>query len=304
MASGSSRDLRDATRGFPFTFAVKLQYRDIDTFIHPDYKNRADLKFVKRFSETRLSWDDFRRIKDSIDDAGFVSICTPFDETSVDRIEEHGYDYLKIPSCYLYRLASAGAHGEVRHARDLLDCGGFSQDIDKVVSFFRHRNRTISLMHCVGEYPTQDENLELNQIALLKVTLPGDRGRLFHPRTAGQLDAVKVAIGMGATLFEKHVGVPTRTAFKLNTYSANPAQVKRWLESAASGVHDVRRQGSAHASSAAQKSTACEGCSAACLPGAICPRAQNFARKTSSTRFQPSKARLSRTTLRNTPDFT
>ena len=59
--------LREATRGFPFTFAVKLQYRDIDTFIHADYKDRDDLKFVKRFSETRLSWDEFRRIKDAID---------------------------------------------------------------------------------------------------------------------------------------------------------------------------------------------------------------------------------------------
>src|SRR5438105_14771616 len=48
--------MREASRGFPFAFAVKLQYRDIDTFIHPDYRERFDLKFVKRFSETRLSW--------------------------------------------------------------------------------------------------------------------------------------------------------------------------------------------------------------------------------------------------------
>src|SRR4051812_37578626 len=44
--------LRDATQGFPqFTFAVKLQYRSIPDCIHPDYRDRYDLKFVKRFSE-------------------------------------------------------------------------------------------------------------------------------------------------------------------------------------------------------------------------------------------------------------
>ena len=60
--------MKEAAKGFPFNFAVKLQYRDIDTFIHPDYKNRTDLKFVKRFSETRLSWDEYKRIKDAIDE--------------------------------------------------------------------------------------------------------------------------------------------------------------------------------------------------------------------------------------------
>src|SRR6266404_727625 len=92
--------LREVSKGFPFQFAVKLQYRDIATFIHPDYQKRFDLKFVKRFSETSLSWDDYKRIKDGIESAGFTSICTPWDELSVDRIVEHGYDFIKIPSCY------------------------------------------------------------------------------------------------------------------------------------------------------------------------------------------------------------
>jgi N-acetylneuraminate synthase len=30
--------------------AVKLQYRDLDTFIHPDFVGRADLKHIPRFS--------------------------------------------------------------------------------------------------------------------------------------------------------------------------------------------------------------------------------------------------------------
>src|SRR5260370_36510291 len=49
--------MHDAAKDFPFSFAVKLQYRDIDTFIHPDYQVRPHLKFVKRFSHTRLSWE-------------------------------------------------------------------------------------------------------------------------------------------------------------------------------------------------------------------------------------------------------
>ena len=38
------RAIHKAARGFPYHFAVKFQYRQLDTFIHPDFKNRYDFK--------------------------------------------------------------------------------------------------------------------------------------------------------------------------------------------------------------------------------------------------------------------
>ena len=223
--------MQEVARDFPFNFAVKLQYRDIDTFIHPDYKDRTDLKFVKRFSATRLTWDSYKQIKDAIDEAGMLAICTPWDEISVEKIEEHGYDFIKIPSCYLtdWPLIERIAQSTLPIIGSV--AGVSLQDVDKVVSFFRHRNRPISLMHCVGEYPTRNQNLQLNQIELLKKRYPDlEIGYSTH-EPPENYDAVKVAIGFGATMFEKHVGVPTEAA-PLNAYSANPEQVRRWLESA------------------------------------------------------------------------
>ena len=51
-------ELRKVTAAFDFQCAVKFQYRDIDTFIHPAYKNSFEFKYVKRFQETRLSDDE------------------------------------------------------------------------------------------------------------------------------------------------------------------------------------------------------------------------------------------------------
>ena len=236
--------MREAAHGFPFHFAVKLQYRDIDTFIHPRYRERFDLKFVKRFSETRISWEGYKKIKDAIDDAGFTAICTPWDEVSVDRIEEHGYDFIKIPSCYLTDWPLIERIG--KSARPLIGstAGVALEDIDRVVSFFQHREKDFALMSCVGEYPTRDENLQLGQVRLLKTRYPGvEVGYSTHERP-DNYDAVKIAIGLGASIFEKHVGLPTDT-ITLNAYSANPGQVRQWLSSAAEAYRmygdDTRR---------------------------------------------------------------
>ena len=52
------RAMREASRDFPFAFAVKLQYRDLDTFIHPDHQ-KSDSKHIKRFRETRLTREQY-----------------------------------------------------------------------------------------------------------------------------------------------------------------------------------------------------------------------------------------------------
>src|SRR5579883_451054 len=86
------RETYDAGAPFQsrFQLAFKLQYRHLDTFLHPDYQNRNDLKYVKRFQETRMTDSEFLALKEEMDRLGFLSICTPFDERSVDLIEQHG----------------------------------------------------------------------------------------------------------------------------------------------------------------------------------------------------------------------
>ena len=73
---------------YPFNFAFKLQYRQLDTFIHPDMKERLDVPYIKRFSETRLTRQDHDRLVEEIQNQGFYTMCTPFDEESVDFLSK------------------------------------------------------------------------------------------------------------------------------------------------------------------------------------------------------------------------
>jgi sialic acid synthase SpsE/quercetin dioxygenase-like cupin family protein len=225
------RELREATNGFDFRFAIKLQYRDLATLIHPAYRARTDLKFIKRFTETAMSWDDYRRLKDGIVGAGFLSACTPFDEVSVDKVVEHGFDLLKVASCSVTDWPLAEKIATTKLPLIISTAGATLEEIDRVVSFYQHRDKRLTVMHCVGEYPTAPANLQLNQIDILKKRYTNIQVGFSTHEAPEELDAIGMAIAKGSTVFEKHVGVAT-PAYPLNAYSASPAQVRAWIEAA------------------------------------------------------------------------
>lgn len=225
------RTFGEVCRDFPFRFAFKLQYRDLDTFIHPAVRGRDDIKYVKRFAETRLSRQDFDRLVAEMRACGFLAMATPFDEPSVDVIEAQDLDIIKIASCsftdwpLLERIALNDKPIIASTA------GAKLEEIDRVVSFFAHRHKKFAILHCVGEYPTPEAHMHLSQIDFLRARYPGVRIGFSTHEDPGNTDIVKMAVAKGATLFEKHVGLPTE-ACPLNAYSADPEQIRAWLHAA------------------------------------------------------------------------
>lgn len=226
------RQFGKVCRDFPeFSFAFKLQYRDLDTFIHPSMRGRDDIKYIKRFSETRLTRADFDRLVGEMRANGFLAMATPFDESSVDVIEDQRLDIIKIASCsfgdwpLLERVVTTD--------RPIIasTAGAALEDIDRVVSFFAHREKDFAILHCVGEYPTADDKLHISQIDFLKARYPGVRIGFSTHENPANTDIVKMAMAKGAQIFEKHVGVPT-DKYPLNAYSASPEQIRAWLEAA------------------------------------------------------------------------
>ena len=216
---------------YPFAFAFKLQYRDLETFIHPSMQGRDDIKYIKRFSETRLSRDEFDRLVAEIRAQGFLAMSTPFDEPSVDVIESQGLDVIKIASCSFNDWPLLERVVLANKPVILSTAGAKLEDIDSVVSFMQHRQKDFAILHCVGEYPTPDERMQLSQIDFLQHRYPGVRIGFSTHENPDNTDIVKLALAKGASIFEKHVGLPT-TKYPLNAYSASRAQVDAWLASA------------------------------------------------------------------------
>lgn len=226
------RAIRSVCEGFDFDFAFKLQYRDLDTFIHPSFKGRDDVKYVKRFEETRLSQAQFQTLVDAMRACGFKTVCTPFDEPSVDLIEAQGIEIIKIASCSLTDWPLLERIAKSNKPIVASTAGATPEDVDNVASFFLHRNKDLTLMHCVAEYPTPNANLHIARVGALLSRYPGVRIGFSTHETPECTEPVMLALAKGATVFEKHVGLPTEK-YALNAYSANPQQVHAWLSAAA-----------------------------------------------------------------------
>ena len=214
-----------------FEFAFKFQLRNIDTFIHPDYKKRTDLKYIKRFTETRLTNEHFLTMKREAEKLGFLTICTGFDEESVELIEKMNFPIIKIASCSFTDWPLLNRIADTNLPIIASTAGSTLKEVDNVVAFFTNRNKDLTIMHCVGEYPTEATNLQLNQIGLLTERYPNIRVGYSTHENPDDPNIIPLAIAKGAQVFEKHVAVVT-DEFPKNAYSATPEQVASWLASA------------------------------------------------------------------------
>jgi sialic acid synthase SpsE/quercetin dioxygenase-like cupin family protein len=210
--------------------AVKLQYRDLDTFIHPDYKTRKDVKHVPRFMQTRLKPEQFQSLALAIKDHGLTLVITAFDEKSVDMALDHGVDILKIGSCSNMDwplLQVVAATGKPM----ILSTGGCKlSDVDKIVTFLEHRSvRNLGLLHCVSVYPTPDSEQQLGFMRRMAQRYPHCTVGYSGHEAPDNLQVGAAVVAMGARILERHVGVPTPET-PLNAYSMNPDQVRRWVE--------------------------------------------------------------------------
>ena len=216
---------------YPFSFAFKLQYRQLDSFIHPNMQGREDVPYIKRFLETRLTRDDFDVLVNEIRNQGFLTMSTPFDEESVDMIESQDLDIIKIASCSFGDWPLLERISQTDKPIIASTAGASIELIDQVISYLTHRQKEFAILHCVGEYPTPDENMHISQIDFFKQRYPNVRIGFSTHEDTSNTDFIKMAVAKGATIFEKHVAVQT-DKYGINKYSATPEQVDLWLEAA------------------------------------------------------------------------
>jgi sialic acid synthase SpsE len=209
--------------------AIKLQFRDIDTFIHKKFREREDIRYIKKTLDTRLTHEELATLVEAVRRAGCVRLATPFDERSVELCVELGIEIIKIASSdvtdwpLLEKIAKA-------RKPVLVSTGGSSlKDIDDMVTFFENRNIPLAINHCVSIYPSEDAELQINQIDFLRNRYPGHvigfSSHEYHDWHSSML----IGYAKGARTFERHIDIKTDDK-AISPYCSTPEQIAEWFQ--------------------------------------------------------------------------
>ena len=185
--------------------AIKLQFRDVDNFIHDSYKN-MDERYIKKTLSTKLDKKEYKTLVDHIKKNGCLPMATPFDEKSVDLCVEFKFPIIKIASsdCNDWPLIEKIA---LTKKPVIVSTGGSEKDLDDVVLFFKNRKIDLAINHCVSLYPSEDSELMLNQIDYLKNRYPENViGFSTHEYTDWS-SSMHISYAKGARTWERHIDI-------------------------------------------------------------------------------------------------
>lgn len=214
--------------------AVKMTRRDLNEELTTTQMNRiydTPNSFGRTYGEHRafLELDDeahfevYKFAKEK--DLDFVeTLCA---KGCLSLLKLFTPDYLKVASRDLTNLPLLAAMAETKIPIILSTGMAGKKELDDALEVITHYHDDISILHCVSQYPTHPDNLNLNTILYLKEHY-GKYHIGFSDHTIG-ISAPVVAVGMGAEIIEKHITIDRHMKGTDQAGSLGPDGVNRMV---------------------------------------------------------------------------
>jgi N-acetylneuraminate synthase len=223
--------------------AIKLQFRDVDSFIHKDFKElgknelSSDLpkkiRYIQKTSKTKLTIKEFKKLVSYIKANDCIPMATAFDEKSVDWCVDLDIPIIKIASSDINDWILLTKIASTKKPVILSTGGANDKQIDDVIKFFMKRNISIALNHCVSKYPCEDDELELNQIDYFKNKYPNLVIGLSTHEYNDWTSSMLMSYAKGARTWERHIDIPYPEGHEqkeVSSYCSLPHQIDEWFK--------------------------------------------------------------------------
>jgi sialic acid synthase SpsE len=208
--------------------AIKLQLRDVDSFVHRDFRERTDIRYIKKTIDTKLTKVEYAALAEEIRKNNCIRMATPFDEKSVDLCVELGIEIIKLASSDINDWVLIERIARTKKPVIASTGGSSLKDTDDLVTFFSRRGIPFAMNHCVSIYPSEDAELELNQIDFLRDRYPEITVGFSTHEYTDWTHSMLIAYAKGARTFERHVDIDA-DGVKVTPYCSTPEQVDKWF---------------------------------------------------------------------------
>ncbi|MDL2143315.1 pseudaminic acid synthase [Flavobacterium tructae] len=220
--------------------AIKLQTYTADTLTidvsHDEFCIKdpnslwKDRNLYELYQEAYTPWEWHKALFERAKEKGMLCFSTPFDDTSVDFLEELGVEVYKIASFennhipLLRKVAQTG--------KPVIMSTGISTlaDIEIAVKTLRENGcKDLVLLKCTSTYPATPENTNISTIPHMSALFDCHVGLSDH--TLGIGVAVS-SVALGARVIEKHFTIDRSEGGVDSAFSLEPAEFKMLVEEA------------------------------------------------------------------------
>lgn len=214
--------------------AVKLTKRDLKEELTDSQMNRvydSPHAFGHTYGEHRacLELDDeaHYEIYKHAKALGLDFVETLCSKGCMSLLKRFTPDRLKVASRDLTNLPLLEVMAETKIPIILSTGMAGKKELDEALEVITRYHSDIAILHCVSQYPTYPDHLNLNTITYLKKHY-GQYTIGFSDHTIG-IAAPVVAVGMGAEIIEKHITIDRRMKGTDQQGSLGPDGVNRMI---------------------------------------------------------------------------
>ena len=188
-----------------------------------DLGTQYTLDLLERF---QLSDDELFRCFDYSASKGLVPLCTPWDDTSLQKLNQWGMEGFKVASAdftnhaLLTQLAATG--------KPLVCSTGMASELE-IRSGIRHlqkKGANYVLLHCNSTYPTPFKDVNLRYLERLRELADAPVGYSGHERG---IEIPIAAAALGAVVIEKHITLDRGMEGNDHKVSLLPDEFKQML---------------------------------------------------------------------------
>jgi len=223
--------------------AVKFQTFHADNVVTRDAEKAEYQKSTTSSDESQydmikkleLPDDAFRELSDYANDKGIIFLSTPFDEESVDLLDDIGVPAFKIPSGEITNFPLLKKIAE-KHRPIILSTGMATLgEVEEAFLYLKEMgSKDVILLHCTTSYPAPFDSVNLRAMNTLRCAFKVPVGYSDH--TEGITIPI-AAVAMGARVIEKHFTIDRTLQGPDHQASIEPHELMAMVK----GIRDVER---------------------------------------------------------------
>ncbi|EDM23164.1 N-acetylneuraminate synthase [Caminibacter mediatlanticus] len=191
----------------------------------------SDESQYEMLKKLELGFDEFKELKTYCDKKGIMFLSTPFDDESIEFLDNLGLKIFKIPSGEITNLPYLRKIGKLRKkvilSTGMADLGEIEDALDVLISV-GIKKKNITVLHANTEYPTPIEDVNLKAMKTIECAFGVDVGYSDH--TLG-IEVPIAAVAMGAKVIEKHFTLSRDLEGPDHKASLEPDELKEMIKS-------------------------------------------------------------------------